>query len=198
MRFCQVTRHSELLKINAEEKIIDYIVHLRNQKLSSHPIHSRLTAIYHFYTMNDMLLNTVKINKYKGQFRKVKKDRAYSLEEIHKLLDIAGLKMKVCILLMASAGLRVGSILKNGLSYNSLVCWSNIFSFTDSLKHWSVGWRLGKHWSVGWRLGKHWSVGHLGKHWSVGHLGKHWSVGHLGKHWSVGHLGKHWSVGWLG
>ncbi len=60
--------------------------------------------------MNDMLLNKVKINKYKGEFRKVRKDRAYRREEIHKLLDIAGLRMKVCILLMASAGLRVGSI----------------------------------------------------------------------------------------
>jgi site-specific recombinase XerD len=110
MRFCQVTRHPELFKINAEEKIIDYIVHLRNQKLSSHTIHSRLTAIYHFYTINDMLLNKVKINKYKGEFRKVKKDRAYTHEEIEKQLNIAGLRMKVCILLMASAGLRVESI----------------------------------------------------------------------------------------
>jgi site-specific recombinase XerD len=112
MRFCQVTRHSELLKINAGEKIIDYIVHLRNQKLSSHTIHSKLTAIYHFYTMNNMLLTKVKLNKYKGEFRKVKKERAYTREEIHKLLDIAGLRMKVCILLMASAGLLLGLFLQ--------------------------------------------------------------------------------------
>ena len=110
LKFCNLEKHSELLKINAEEKIIDYIVHLRNQKLSSHTIHSKLTAIYHFYTMNDTLLTKVKINKYKGEFRKVRKDRAYTREEIHKLVDIAGLRMKVCILLMASAGLRVGSI----------------------------------------------------------------------------------------
>lgn len=110
LKFCKCDKHSELLKINAEEKIIDYIVHLKQKKLSSHTIHSRLTAIYHFYIMSDVLLNKVKINKYKGEFRKVKKDRAYSREEIHKLLDIAGLRMKVCILLMASAGLRIGSI----------------------------------------------------------------------------------------
>jgi hypothetical protein len=80
--------------------------------LSSHTIHSKLTAIYHFYTMNDMLLTKVKINKYKGEFRKVRKDRAYTREEIHKLLDIAGLRMKVCILLMASAGLLLGLFLQ--------------------------------------------------------------------------------------
>jgi site-specific recombinase XerD len=112
LKFCNLEKHSELLKINAEEKIIDYIVHLRNQKLSSHTIHSKLTAIYHFYTMNDMLLTKVKINKYKGEFRKVKKERAYTREEIHKLLDIAGLRMKVCILLMASAGLLLGLFLQ--------------------------------------------------------------------------------------
>src|SRR5437867_4616999 len=88
LKFCNLEKHSKLLQINAEEKIIDYIVNLRNKKLSSHTIHSRLTAVYHFYTMNDVLLNKVKINKYKGQFRKMKKDRAYSREEIHKLLDI--------------------------------------------------------------------------------------------------------------
>ena len=60
--------------------------------------------------MNDVLLNKVNDNKYKGEFRKVRKDRTQTREEIHKLLDIAGLRMKVCILLMASAGLRVGSI----------------------------------------------------------------------------------------
>jgi integrase len=51
-----------------------------------------------------------KINKYHGEFRKVIKDRPYSHEEIHRLLQIADLRMKVCILLMASAGLRFGAI----------------------------------------------------------------------------------------
>ena len=60
--FINLENHSELLNINVEEKIIDCIVHLRNNKLSSHTIHSRLTTVYHFYTMNDVLLNKVKNN----------------------------------------------------------------------------------------------------------------------------------------
>lgn len=102
--------YSGLLKINIEQKIIDYILHLRELKLSSSTIKTRVASIYHFYAMNDVILNKTKINKYKGEFRKVIKDRPYSHEEIHKLLDVADLRMKVCILLMASAGLRLGSI----------------------------------------------------------------------------------------
>lgn len=112
MRFVNLGEkdYSGLLKINIEQKIIDYILHLRELKLSSSTIKTRVASIYHFYAMNDVILNKTKINKYKGEFRKVIKDRPYSHEEIHKLLDVADLRMKVCILLMASAGLRLGSI----------------------------------------------------------------------------------------
>jgi integrase len=85
-------------------------MNLRKLKLSSSTIRTRVAALYHFYAMNDVILNKTKINKYKGEFRKVIKDRPYSHEEIHKLLDIADLRMKVCILLMSSAGLRLGAI----------------------------------------------------------------------------------------
>lgn len=110
MRFCNIDKTSELLKIKVEQKIIDYIINLRKLKLASHTIHNRLSAIYHFYTMNDVLLNKVKINKYKGEFKKVRKDRAYSHDEIHNLLDISDLRMKICILLMASGGMRLGAV----------------------------------------------------------------------------------------
>ena len=101
--------YSKLLKLKVEQKIIDYIVHLR-KSISSATLNTRLAAVYHFYTMNDVILNKTKINKYKGEFRRVKKDRAYTNEEIHRVLDMADLRMKVCILLMASAGLRIGAV----------------------------------------------------------------------------------------
>lgn len=102
--------YSGLLRIEIEQRIIDYIMNLRKLKLSSSTIKTRVAAIYHFYAMNDIILNKTKINKYKGEFRKVSKDRPYTREEIHKLLHVADLRMKVCILLMASAGLRLGAI----------------------------------------------------------------------------------------
>jgi integrase len=110
MTFVDQKDYSALLKINVEERIIDYILRLRKLKLSSNTIRTRVASIYHFYAMNDVILNKTKINKYHGEFRKVIKDRPYSHEEIHRLLQIADLRMKVCILLMASAGLRFGAI----------------------------------------------------------------------------------------
>jgi integrase len=110
MTFVDQKDYSGLLKINVEERIIDYILRLRKLKLSSNTIRTRVASIYHFYAMNDVILNKTKINKYHGEFRKVIKDRPYSHEEIHRLLQIADLRMKVCILLMASAGLRFGAI----------------------------------------------------------------------------------------
>ena len=110
MTFVDQKDYSGLLKINIEERLIDYILHLRKLKLSSNTIRTRVASIYHFYAMNDVILNKVKINKYHGEFRKVVKDRPYTREEIHKLLDIADLRMKICILLMCSAGLRLGAI----------------------------------------------------------------------------------------
>jgi hypothetical protein len=56
MRFVRVNNHDSLLKIDVEKSIIDYIVDLR-KKVSSATLHTRLASIYHFYTMNDVLLN---------------------------------------------------------------------------------------------------------------------------------------------
>lgn len=60
--------------------------------------------------MNDIPLNKKKINMFKGEFLRWVSDRAYTYEEIKKSLDISDLRMKSIILLMASSGIRVGSI----------------------------------------------------------------------------------------
>ena len=44
------------------------------------------------------------------EFRRSKKDRAYTHEEIHRLLDIADERMRAVVLLLASTGMRVGAI----------------------------------------------------------------------------------------
>lgn len=109
MRFLGITEPEALLKINVEDSIIDYIVTMRD-KVSSATLHNRVASIYHFYDMNDIVINKTKLSKFKGEFKRVKKDRAYTHEEIGKLLQIADLRMKICILLMACAGLRKGAI----------------------------------------------------------------------------------------
>jgi integrase len=60
--------------------------------------------------MNDVYLNTNKINQYLPEFRKSKKDRAYKHTEIQSLLDIADDRFRAIILLLASTGVRIGAI----------------------------------------------------------------------------------------
>lgn len=58
--------------------------------------------------MNDVFLNKKKIKMFKGEYVK-KVDKAYTYQEIKKMLDVSDLRAKVVILLMASTGIRIGS-----------------------------------------------------------------------------------------
>jgi hypothetical protein len=72
-----------------ELHIVDYIMTLRNNGLSYSTIHFLVVPILTFYDLNDVVLNKKKISKYYGEYKKVVKDRAYTVEEIHKALQTA-------------------------------------------------------------------------------------------------------------
>ena len=110
MDFCNISAMSELKNIDAQRCLIQYISALRNKKLTSSAINGRLYPVFHFYEMNDIVLNKKKIKMFQGEFIKRARDRAYSHEEISRILNVSDLRMKVMVLLMASSGMRVGSI----------------------------------------------------------------------------------------
>lgn len=61
-----------------------------------------LAAIKHYHEMHDILLNWRKIGRFLGE-RKFDNDlRAYTREEIQKLLDVVSVKYKAIVLLYAS------------------------------------------------------------------------------------------------
>ena len=62
MEFCSIDKYEDL--IGQENKIIPYLMSLRDKKLSFNSISTRLNAIYHFYDMNDVFLNKKKIKMY--------------------------------------------------------------------------------------------------------------------------------------
>jgi len=110
MKFCNVSKLSDLLSIvEPQKQIIKYLMSLKERGLAYNSVSLALYAIFHFYEMNDIALNKKKINMFKGEFKKVS-DRAYTHEEIKKILDISDLRMKSIVLLMASSGIRIGSI----------------------------------------------------------------------------------------
>src|SRR5437867_5550972 len=111
-----------------EAKIIEFIMTLRDEGKSYAAILNYLNAVKGFYKINDVMLNSHKINKFMPEQIKVKKDRAYTHEEISKVLDVADERMRVVILLLASSGIRLGAIptikLRN-LSDNKLSVYEN-------------------------------------------------------------------------
>ena len=90
-----MTKLSELLATQELQKqIIKYIMFLRQKGLSTRSIHTMLYGIYHLYKMNDIILNTRKINMFVGGPTLKSVDRAYTHEEIQKILNVSDLRMK--------------------------------------------------------------------------------------------------------
>jgi integrase len=110
MKFCNITNVTDLLKIDAQKSIIQYVMSLREQGLAYNTIQVRLNSIFHFYAMNDVVLNKKKIKMFKGEFSRKSVDRSYTHQEISKVLQVCDLRMKAVILLLASTGMRVGAI----------------------------------------------------------------------------------------
>ena len=111
LKFCNLSKLSDLLTIQEPQKqIINYIMSLRKRGLASNSISTMINAIYHFYDMNDVVLNKKKINMFKGESSRKVTDRAYTHDEISKILNVSDLRMKAIVLLMGTAGLRIGAV----------------------------------------------------------------------------------------
>jgi len=98
-----------------EAQIIDYICDLKNKGLSQSTLSLAFSAISHFYTMNDILLNKKKITKFmnvdttaqednninnRQQKRYNKKDRGYTTEHIQRLLDVSDDRVKLMVFIV--------------------------------------------------------------------------------------------------
>ena len=108
-----LTRVDELLSlpvVENERMLVDFLLELKNKDLSSSYINLNFCAIKHFYFMNDVRINKEKIGKFLGESKKKNVDRGYNHEEIKKLLDIADLRLKVVITVLASTGMRMGGL----------------------------------------------------------------------------------------
>jgi integrase len=87
---------------------------LKQRNLSQSYVSSYLKTLKHFYNMNDLLFNWRKISKFAtvsdSEQEARKRDRAYTHEEIGRMLERATLRMKAMILLLASTGMRLGAL----------------------------------------------------------------------------------------
>ena len=93
-----------------EDHITEFITSMKKQGKSFSAIYNYVSAICKYYRTKRVSLNTKHIHDYLPEFKKSKKDRPYTYEEIQRLLDIADGRMRAIILLLASTGMRIGAI----------------------------------------------------------------------------------------
>jgi len=128
MKFHDIKDYSTLLKLGIsittikngqiqtqtaeiEDKIKSYFVERIKNNISTSDMTGFLASLRKFYEGNDIEnIRWRKLSGYMGEVTEKNEDRCYTHEEIHTLLDNSDLKLRVIILLMASAGLRVGAL----------------------------------------------------------------------------------------
>jgi site-specific recombinase XerD len=112
MKFHNIDSYSALLQLDdIQEKIKAYIIDMVNRELSTSFMNISLASLKNFFEMNEIEnLGWHKLKRFMGEKTPEHEDRRYYHEEIHTLLNASDLKLKVIILLMSSAGLRVGAL----------------------------------------------------------------------------------------
>ena len=90
--------------------ICDFVTYLRKRGNASASVSVYVAAVNKFYAMNDIILNCKKIRIFMGEHEKTVEDRPYTHSEIQTLIQHASPRNKAMILLMSSAGLRIGAI----------------------------------------------------------------------------------------
>ncbi len=134
MQYIKTNSVSSLVKQDGrtiEQQLITYLVDLRrNQKLSYASLAMRLAALRKFYEMNDVVLNWKKVSNYLGENTKIFKDRAYTTEEIQRLLTKADERGRVVVLLLASTGMRIGAVSGLKLKHLTKISDYNLYQIT--------------------------------------------------------------------
>lgn len=99
-----------LIAKDTEQMITNYITNLNARGLSHGYLILVMCAIFHFFDLNDVVINKRKIGKFKAERKKMNKDHAYEHEEIKLLADTGDYRFKALVYLLASTGVRIGCI----------------------------------------------------------------------------------------
>jgi hypothetical protein len=69
---------------------------MKKEGKQSTAIENYVKPVILYYKMNDVILNTRKVNRFLPEKRSIKKDRAYYDSEISKMLEIADERIEGC------------------------------------------------------------------------------------------------------
>jgi integrase len=113
-----------------EQILINYLEKLKSDDRSYSFLNLAFSVLKHFYVMNDIRINKEKISKFMGESGRKNTDRGYTHDEIKRMLDVADLRMKSVVLLMASTGMRIGAIPDLKLKYLEDITKEKIYKIT--------------------------------------------------------------------
>jgi lipoate-protein ligase A len=83
-----------------QQMVTTYITNMNARGLSHGYVNLDMSAIFHFFDMNDIVLNKRKISKFVGEHKKMNKDRGYEHKEIKLLADVGDFRFKALIYLL--------------------------------------------------------------------------------------------------
>jgi integrase len=114
MLFAKAKKPEDILRkkpMVLQNVIIDYNLDMKDKRKFSYATRSlRLNAVMKFCEMNDITINWKKCYSFLGEFTRLAKDRAYTKDEIRKILDKYDERKRVIILLLVSTGMRIGAL----------------------------------------------------------------------------------------
>jgi len=114
-KFCAATKmdYDKLLHTDPktlEMLIIEYLIALKDNGKSYLTRQLALAAIKHFLSINDVVINGAKVNRFLGEKGKTVKDRPYTHAEIAQMLTKCDERKRVIVLTLASTGMRIGAL----------------------------------------------------------------------------------------
>jgi integrase len=97
-----------------QNQIIDYLILLKNPPHSlRYATRSQyLAAIITFYDLNEVVLNKKKIYRYLGEEERPIENRAYTADEIRKMLEVSDERVRAILLFLVSTGVRIRAIIE--------------------------------------------------------------------------------------
>lgn len=114
----------------AEEILIDYVISMREKKLSHSSISGRLAAISSFLSLNDLSVNTKKIKRFMGEQVKTVKDEAYTREDLQTMFEHSPFRTRLIIAIFSSTGIRKSALLDLKLNHLTKMDSHNLYMFT--------------------------------------------------------------------
>lgn len=107
MEFCGLKKFEDL--IGRQNQIIAYLMSLR-EKIILQFNFNKAERYLPFLRYEWRFVEQEKDKDVKGEYKRKVVDRAYTHEEISKMLDVSDLRAKTIVLLMGSSGIRIGSL----------------------------------------------------------------------------------------